>query len=180
MSNSPKNWIARPTLLALLAGTLLGWMIAVALQATLGSPLREAARWSQDPQEVGDSPMAGLLSPGLIREARADLEDGEYQFFPNRRTVWVVNRTNGRMATFHYRDDEQRSVDRSRVAILDLNTFPPKDTLICLSDRNMNSILWVCNVRTGDVQMWTPATDGSLQVQAERPMAIGNYLSEKR
>jgi hypothetical protein len=81
------------------------------------------------------------------------------------------------MANYHFRDDEVGSVDRSRIASINLNTFPRKDSLVCLSDRNMNNILWVCNVRTGDVQMWCPARDGSLK--AEPPVSTSTELAEK-
>ena len=100
---------------------------------------------------------------GLMKHAFADLGDGEYAFFPNRRSVWVVNRTNGRMANYNFRVDGIQAVDRSRVARVDLKAFPREDTSYLLSDRNLNNILWVCNVRTGDVQMWRPSRDGVLQ-----------------
>jgi hypothetical protein len=129
---------------------------------------------------AGDGPSdsgATFSFPSILREAHADLEDGDYEFFPNRRSVWIVNRTNGRMATYHFRDDEQGSVDRSRVSAIDLKTFPRKDTVITLSDRNMNNILWVCNSRTGDVQMWTIARDASLR--AETPIASSTDLMDR-
>jgi len=123
------------------------------------------------------SEVAGFLAQGLLREARADLEEGDYCFFPNRRSIWVVNRTNGRMAMYQFRNDEVGSVDRSRVASLDLNSFPREDTTILLSDRNLNNILWVCNVRTGDVQMWYPASDGTLR--SDSPVATSADLMER-
>jgi len=127
----------------------------------------------------GGTDDAGFLSalPGILREAHADLEDGDYAFFPNRRSIWVVNRTNGRMANYHFHDDELGSVDRSRVAMLDTNAFPRKDTVIHLSDRNMNNVLWVCNARTGDVQMWTLGRDGALK--GETPVACKTDLMDR-
>ncbi|MGQ9589258.1 MAG: hypothetical protein ACUVYA_03070 [Planctomycetota bacterium] len=111
----------------------------------------------------------------FLGTVRADLEDGDYAFFPNRRTVWVVNRTNGRMATYTFRDDEVGSVDRSRVAQIDLKAFPREDTVIQLSDRNLTSLLWVANVRTGDVQLWQPMADGST-LRADLPVATSMDL----
>jgi hypothetical protein len=113
----------------------------------------------------------------IIRQAMADLEEGEYEFFPNRRSIWIVNRSNGRMANYYFNDDELGSVDRSRVAQLDLKTFPRKDTVLHLSDRNYNNILWVCNTRTGDVQMWHPGRDGVLR--AEQPITSSIDLMER-
>ena len=113
----------------------------------------------------------------ILRQAMADLEDGEYDFFPNRRSIWIVNRSNGRMANYYFNDDELGSVDRSRVGTIDLRTFPRKDTVLHLSDRNYNNILWVCNVRTGDVQMWHPGRDGVLR--SEQPITSSIDLMER-
>ena len=96
---------------------------------------------------------------------------------PNRRSIWVVNRTNGRMANYVFRDDEVGSVDRSRVTQLDTQAFPRKDTVLLLSDRNLNNVLWVCNVRTGDVQMWHVGRDGNLK--SEPPTATSTDLRDK-
>jgi hypothetical protein len=117
--------------------------------------------------------------PSILRVANADLDDGDYAFFPNRRSIWIVNRTNGRMANYHFRDDELGSVDRSRVSAIDLKTFPRKDTVIYLSDRNMNNILWVCNTRTGDIQIWSLARDGSGSLRAEGPVGSSIDLIER-
>lgn len=117
---------------------------------------------------------AFTLPGSFLGTVRADLEDGDYAFFPNRRTVWVVNRTNGRMAAYTFRDDEVGSVDRSRVAQIDTKAFPREDTVIQLSDRNLTSLLWVANVRTGDVQLWQPMADGSLR--ADLPVATSMDL----
>lgn len=115
--------------------------------------------------------------PTMVREVHAALDEGDYEFFPNRRMMWVVNRTNGRMANYHFHDDEIGSVDRSRVATVDLKTFPRKDTVIHMSDRNLNHILWVCNVRTGDIQMWTLVRDGTLK--GEAPVASSIDLLDR-
>lgn len=139
-------------------------VLGVVISAMLSSP-------------PGGSGPAGLAFGGIIREANAELGEGDYEFFPNRRSVWIVNRTNGRMANYYFHDDELGSVDRSRVATIDLRTFPRKDTLILLSDRNYNNILWVCNSRTGDVQMWHPGRDGALK--AEQPITSSVDLMER-
>jgi hypothetical protein len=126
------------------------------------------------PRESGPG---GLALGNMLREANAELGEGDYEFFPNRRSVWIVNRTNGRMANYYFHDDELGSVDRSRVATIDLRTFPRKDTVILLSDRNYNNILWVCNARTGDVQMWHPGRDGALK--SEQPITSSVDLMER-
>lgn len=124
--------------------------------------------WGNLGGTLQENPIAARIG-SLLPTVRADLEDGDYEFFPNRRTIWVVNRTNGRMATYTFRDDEVGSVDRSRVAQIDLKTFPREETVIHLSDRNLTSLLWVCNVRTGDVQLWQPVADGSA-LRADHPI----------
>lgn len=158
--------ILGPVALSFFAGAVLG---AGALATWLSRGADDGAR------DGFDFTNAALSS--ILREAHADLEDGDYDFFPNRRSIWVVNRTNGRMATYHFRDDELGSVDRSRVATIDPLSFPAKDTVIRLSDRNLNNILWVCNKRTGDVQMWYPGRDGMLR--AEKPIVTSSDLMER-
>ncbi len=116
--------------------------------------------------------------PAMMREVHAALDEGDYEFFPIRRMMWVVNRTNGRMANYHFRNDEIGSVDRSRVAAVDLKAFPRKDTVIHMSERNVNPILWVCNIRTGDMQMWTlEDKDGTLK--GEAPVATSIDLLDR-
>jgi hypothetical protein len=130
---------------------------------------------ASSPQAEG---IGGILERAMhLKEAAAELDQGEYEFFANRRSVWVVNRTNGRMANYLFRDDDLQTVERSRIATIDLNAFPRKDTVFHLSDRNLNNILWVCNVRTGDVQMWHPTRDGVLRPAG--PIATSTDLMER-
>jgi hypothetical protein len=84
----------------------------------------------------------------------ADAGDGEYLFLPNRRHVWVVNTTVGRIIHYKFLDTGQGVIERSYVAEVDQKTFPPEDTVYALSERNIEDLLWVCNRRTGDVQLW--------------------------
>jgi hypothetical protein len=152
----------------------------------VGVVLGLGARFSRrDEAAAGLSDDGGVLLAGLpfagfgriARQVRADLEEGEYEFFPNRRSIWVVNRTTGRMAHYTLRDDELGSVDRSRVASIDLKAFPRQDTVISMSDRNYHSILWVCNKKTGDIQMWTLSRDSELK--AEPPITTSIDLMVK-
>jgi len=154
-------WIALPAAAAVIASAF----VAGGLGALL------ATHWSSS----SDGDGGFFLSSGLLQEVHADLESGEYSFFPNRRSIWVINNTNGRMANYNFHDDEVGSVDRTRVATLDLKTFPRGDTKVVLSDRNMNNILWVCNAKTGDVQMWTVARDATLR--GEHPVATSTDLT---
>ncbi len=107
--------------------------------------------------------------PSLMAQVQKDLKHGEYLFFPTRRSVWVVNRTNGRMAVYTFLNNEYSTVERSRVAQIDPAGFPREDTIIQISDRNLSSNLWVCNVRTGDVQMWTVTRDGEVKMTGPVP-----------
>lgn len=166
--------------MGLRTGRTLIWLAAFVTGAGAGAGAILAGLGPRPADRGSENGTASAGVPSLLeilREAKADLEDGDYQFFPNRRSVWIVNRTNGRMANYHFHDDELGSVDRSRVSTIDLKTFPRKDTTFLLSDRNMNNILWVCNARTGDIQMWTIARDGSLR--AETPVASSTDLMER-
>jgi hypothetical protein len=155
------------------------WFAALALGFIAGSACVLAFQGLRGGFSAGDG--SGRQSSesflSVVRQASADLEEGDYAFLPNRRSIWVVNRTNGRMANYVFRDDEVGSVDRSRVTQMDTQAFPRKDTVLLLSDRNLNNILWACNVRTGDVQMWHVGRDGNLK--AEAPTATSADLRDK-
>lgn len=153
------RWLPRPALFAVLGGVS-ALLVTVPLLVIFSSSSSSSDRF---------------FAP-ILKEASADLEDGDYDFLPNRRSVWIVNRSNGRMANYTFHDDELGSVDRSRVASIDLKEFPRKDTVLRLSDRNLNNILWVCNVRTGDVQMWHLGRDGILRAET---MTSSTDLMEK-
>lgn len=155
-----------------------GLLTALALETTLSLRGGDGHVERSDKGARGGGDILGAALSLCAREARADLDAGEYEFFPNRRSIWIVNRSNGRMAMYHFRDDELGSVDRSRVATIDLRAFPREDTEVRLSDRNLNNILWVCNRRTGDVQMWAPTRDGVLK--PENPVTSSNDLVERR
>lgn len=161
-----RGGLKRSTLLVFLGGLLVG---------AAGWASVNSLRHGQAAQ--GEELLPGIAFPTILRDAHAALDEGDYEFYPNRRSIWVVNRTNGRMASYTFHDDELGSVDRSRIAMLDTRAFPRADTVIHLSDRNLNNILWVCNTRTGDMQMWTIARDGSLK--GETPIASSTDLTER-
>ncbi|MBN1441444.1 MAG: hypothetical protein JXA90_01995 [Planctomycetes bacterium] len=89
-------------------------------------------------------------------------DEGDYLFLPNRRTIWVVHRPTGRIANYTFRETQEKTVLRSRVVTIDQRDFPPSDTVYLLSDRNLMSVLWVCNQKTGDVQLWDLRSDGDI------------------
>lgn len=130
--------------------------------------------------------VALLLVTGLLPGSAARLgaqngrssDDDNFLFLPNRRSIWVVNRKAGRFALYRFRDDEAGTVERSQVVTADRKSFPPGDTVYLLSERNHSEVLWVCNRRTGDVQMWIPRAGGRLQ--AEKPVATSIDLTERR
>lgn len=131
--------------------------LALAGAFALGSwSHRHSETTSSDGTRTVYSPAA---RSALMAQVREQLKDGDYLFLPNRRSVWVVNRTNGRVANYHFLNNEYETVERSRVGQVDTRTFPPEDTLYEISDRNLSNNLWVCNVRTGDVQLWTVSHD---------------------
>jgi hypothetical protein len=178
--------------LAALAGLASGVAISCAL---LASGTGREGKGSQDTRNLAGGgvlargPLAvhlarflpqGLLPQALANlsgQAAADLDEGEHLFLPNRRTIWVVNRKTGRFANYHFKDDEVGTVERSRVVTLDKATFPPEDTVYVLSDRNLTEVLWVCNRRTGDVQLWVPRADG--RITSDKPIATSIDLMQR-
>ena len=91
-----------------------------------------------------DAAISQLL-PTVVAQSTGTLGEGKYAFLANRRQVWVINKEKGRFAGYHFREDEDHTVERTRVVTLDQKVFPPADTIYMLSDRNLTEILWVCN-----------------------------------
>ena len=91
-----------------------------------------------------------------------DDRDGDYRFLATRKTIWVFNRENGRFAAYRFLDDEESTIERSRVAQINQTTFPAEDTVFLTSDHHLTEAVWVCNARTGDVQLWSYRTGGTL------------------
>jgi hypothetical protein len=108
----------------------------------------------------GDRAAASFQS--WIPVARADVGKGDYLFLPNRMQMWVVNRTNGKLIHYKFLDNQVGTVERSRIARINTDFFPLKDTEFLLSDRNFTAVLWVVNRATGDFQVWRSNQDGSL------------------
>lgn len=120
----------------------------------------------------------GQLLPAVVAQSTEDLGQGNYAFLANRRQIWAINKLNGRFAGYHFREDEDRTVERTRVVTLDQKIFPPADTIYMLSDRNLTEILWVCNKRTGDIQLWSPRIGGD--VTSEKPVTTSQDLSPNK
>ncbi len=134
-----------------LAGFLLG-ALAVILFALVLSLFQSLFQSSPGTHGV----VSGGASSGVFRagELQAALGDGDYVFLPNRKNMWVVNQRNGLMVHYKYLDDQEGRGERSKVAQINQAVFPPADTVYLLSDRNIIDLLWVCNRRTGDFQLW--------------------------
>ncbi len=121
---------------------------------------------------------SGMSTSTLMAQVRTDLKNGEYLFLPNRRSVWVINQTNGRVAVYTFLNNEYDTVERSRVGQVDARAFPPGEATFAISDRNLSNNLWVCNARTGDFQLWTVARDGELKNAG--PIATSTDLMERK
>ena len=139
--------------------------------------------WSARRSEVIAPDGTTVVYPGaswstLMAQVQTDLKEGEYLFRPNRRSVWVINQTNGRMAVYTFLNNEYNTVERSRVGTIDPGAFPPGETVYQISDRNLNNNLWVCNARTGDLQLWTVARDGEFKTAG--PIATSTDLMERK
>ena len=133
------------------------------------------------PAESTHHQVNGAISamlPSLMAQTTTDLGDGKYAFLANRRTIWAINKDKGRFAGYHFREDEDHTVERTRVTTLDPKIFPPADTIYMLSDRNLTEALWICNKRSGDVQLWTPRIGG--EVKAEKPLSTSQDLEPSK
>lgn len=124
-----------------------------------------------------DGALSSLL-PTVMAQTTDDLGDGNYSFLANRRTIWAINKAKGRFAGYHFREDEDHTVERTRIITLDPKIFPPADTIYMLSDRNLTEVVWVCNKRTGDIQLWTPRIGGD--VKAEKPLSTAQDLKASK
>ena len=114
-----------------------------------------------------------------IPELQAGVGDGDYLFFPNRRHVWVVHTTSGRLIHYKFLDTYDGMVEKSYVAEIDQGKFPPDDTVYALSERNVMDLLWVCNKRTGEFQLWRRnVRDGRLVTDARAVSAAGDVLND--
>ena len=120
---------------------------------------------------------APSLFPQLLGQVANDLSAGNYQFLPNRRSIWVVNRSNGRLANYLFMNNEAGTIQKSRIGEIDMTIFPREDTAIVLSDRNLSSTLWVCNTQSGDVQMWELLHDG--EIRAAGPIVTSDNLRRR-
>jgi len=103
----------------------------------------------------------------IVESARADVGKGDYLFLPYRMTMWVVNRTNGKLIHYQFYDNQVGTVERTRVSQVDAKVFPLKDTEFFLSERNLSSFIWVVNRGTGDFQIWRANRDGSLSTDEQ-------------
>ena len=137
-----------------------------------------ASYWPADSTHYQVNSAISSMLPGLMAQTTTDLGDGKYTFLANRRTIWAINKDKGRFAGYHFREDEDHTVERTRVTTLDPKVFPPADTIYMLSDRNLTEALWVCNKRSGDVQLWTPRIGG--EVMAEKPLSTSQDLEPRK
>lgn len=146
-----------------------GWL-TLALVGCAGFAIGLIAHtWSADTIPPGLDGTFSSLLPAAMAQTTDDLGDGKYSFLANRRTIWSINKEKGRFAGYHFREDEEHTVERTRVITLDQKIFPPADTVYLLSDRNLTEVIWVANKRTGEIQLWTPRIGGD--VKAEKPLA---------
>ena len=114
-----------------------------------------------------------------VPELQAGVSDGDYIFFPNRRHMWVVHTAAGRLIHYKFLDTYDGMVEKSYVAQLDQKRFPPEETIYALSERNVMDLLWVCNKRTGDFQLWRRnVRDGRLVTDVRAVSSAGDILND--
>jgi len=131
------------------------------LSAILGAlfALGGAALWKGS---FSSGPGSLEFPEGFVEIAHAQVGKGEFLFLPHRMSMWVVNKSNGKIIYYKFRDNQIGEVDHSRIAQINTDIFPLTDTRFLLSDRNLTSYLWVANTVTGDFQMWRSNRDGNL------------------
>ena len=116
----------------------------------------------------------------FLPELKASLNEGDYLFFPNRRNIWAVNPKSGRMIHYKFLDTAEGMVDPSHPGQVDTRLFPSEDTVYMISERNATDLLWVCNRRTGDFQLWRRnVRDGRLFTDSKLVMAGQDLLGAK-
>jgi len=160
------------------ARTPTGWLTLAIVGISGFSIGLIASYWPADSVHYEVDGAISSLLPSLMAQTTNDLGDGKYAFLANRRTIWAINKDKGRFAGYHFREDEDHTVERTRITTLDPEIFPPADTIYMLSDRNLTEALWICNKRSGDVQLWTPRIGG--EVKAEKPLSTSQDLEPEK
>ena len=160
------------------ARTPTGWLTLAIVGISGFSIGLIASYWPADSVHYEVDGAISSLLPSLMAQTTDDLGDGKYAFLANRRTIWAINKDKGRFAGYHFREDEDHTVERTRITTLDPAVFPPADTIYMLSDRNLTEALWICNKRSGDVQLWTPRIGG--EVKAEKPLSTSQDLEPEK
>lgn len=155
--------------LAILIAVAFAFGFGLAAGGLLTGPDQGAARL--------DAALSQLM-PTVVAQSTGALGDGEFAFLANRKQIWAINKSQGRFAGYHFREDENRTVERTKIVTLDQKTFPPADTIYMLSDRNLTEVIWVCNKKTGDIQLWSPRIGGD--VTSEKPLATMQDLAPEK
>ncbi len=145
--------------------------ISWCLAAVIGSALALGGRALSTAGSTG----ASVVRDGLIEAAYADTGKGDYLFLPNRLSMWVINRINGKIIHYQFYDNQVGTVERSRISSINLEWFPLRDTDFLLSDRNLTSFMWVVNRVTGNFQVWRANRDGILSTD-QWPVPAGEDM----
>ncbi len=93
-----------------------------------------------------------------------------YLFLPARQNLWVVDQEKNAILFFKFPDNEDRPIQRSRRPFaIDRTRFPRDQTQFILSMRNLTSLLWISNTRTGAVQVIRYGRDGTFDAEFYLP-----------
>ena len=109
-------------------------------------------------------------------EAQSSGRSTDFRFLPNRRNMWVGNRRLGTVVHYRLTDTMKGAVERSHVAHVDQARFPVRDTVYKISERNVTDLLWVCNRRTGDFELWRRNVRDGRLVPDDLPIEAGAHL----
>lgn len=174
---APSGKPRRPFLAGMVVGAIA--IVTVALIVTFASSMKSSPT-TVSPEGV--SPLASTIADSLssvfeISELEAQSRSsGDYRYLPNRRNMWVINRRLGRVVHFRFLDTTKGTVERSHVAQVDRERFPPRDTVYRISERNITDLLWVCNQRTGDFQLWRRNVRDGRLVTDDQSVEAGAHL----
>jgi hypothetical protein len=151
-----------------LGALTISWCLAAAAGSalTIGAAALLGGRSGGSMASVGD---------GWVEKAMADVGKGDYFFLANRLSMWVINRSNGRLIHYEIKDNSMGTVVSSHVGQLNLEWFPMRDTDFLGSDRNLTPYLWVVNRVTGNFQVWRVYRDVNL-ITDQFPVPVGEDM----
>lgn len=103
-----------------------------------------------------------VLDAHALTSAPVEVQQGEYTFFTYRRNVWIIQRSSGRAQFFLVPETHtsEARIEQSGVYQIDQTEFPPDQTELQISERNLSNYLWISNRVTGKSYFIRARRDG--------------------